>query len=209
MIGRLRGEVIERGAGEVVVDVGGVGYVVIVSAGLVARVGDRVDLYVHTAVREDAITLFGFASREERALFHLLLSVPGVGPVKAMGMLQTPVVAFVEMVARREAAKLARLPGVGKKTAERILVDLGDKIAALGPVPAGEPGRAATLSAPAAPPSALSPPVLADLVSALVNLGFKDSVALETARASLVELGEAASLEALLRDALARSRPKL
>lgn len=203
MIGRLRGEVIERTAPRLVIDVGGVGYVVTVTAQVNPRLGERIDLHVHTAVRDDAITLFGFASREEKELFDLLIGVSGVGPVKAMSMLQTPVATFIELVARREPAQLAKLPGVGKKTAERILVDLGDKIAALGPAPlTARPAVAAA--------TVLSgPPVVADLVSALINLGFRDNVARETAQASLSALGEDAALDALLRDALARNRPKL
>lgn len=205
MIGRIRGEVIERSVGRLVIDVNGVGYVVHVSALVSFPVGERVDLHVHTAVRDDAITLFGFASRPEKELFDLLLAVPGVGPVKAMGILQTPVETFVELVARREPARLAKLPGVGKKTAERIMVDLADKIAALGAE--GPPVVVAVSSSGgASPPSA---PVAADLISALVNLGFKEAVASEVARGSIEALGEEAALDDLLRDALSRARPKL
>jgi Holliday junction DNA helicase RuvA len=118
--------------------------------------------------------------------------------------LQTPVPSFVELVARREPAKLAKLPGVGKKTAERILVDLADKIAALG-APAGGPAPTSP-EPPATAPS--GPPVLGDLVSALVNLGFKEAVAAESARAAVENLGADAPLDALLRDALARNRPR-
>lgn len=200
MIGRIRGEVIDREAQRAVIDVGGVGYVVVVTPQAGLRIGDRVDLHVHTAVRDDAITLFGFVTREEKELFDLLLGVPGVGPVKAMSILQTPVATFVELVARREPGRLAKLPGVGKKTAERILVDLGDRIAALGPASAFAP-------APAGPAPAAGPPVLGDLVSALVNLGYRETVAAESAQAAVAALGEDAPLEALLRDALSRNRP--
>ncbi len=195
MIGRVRGEVIERGGGHVVVDVGGVGYVVAVTVQAPFRVGERVDLFIHTAVRDDAISLFGFATKEENMLFDLLIGVPGVGPVKAMSILQTPASTFVELVARREPAGLARLPGVGKKTAERILVDLADKIAAIGTPAVRAP-------APVAPTGAL-----ADLRSALVHLGFKDATAEASARAAVAALGEDAPLEALIREALSRSRP--
>ena len=200
MIGRLRGTVIERGVTHLIVDVGGVGYLVGVTAQANFRTGEDVDLHIHTAVRDDAINLFGFSAREEKELFDLLIGVPGVGPVKAMGILQTPVSTFVELVARREPARLAKLPGVGKKTAERILVDLADKIAALGPALSEAPSVR-----PAAPirPSA---PAWDDLVSALVNLGFKEAIAEESARAALAELGPDAPLDALLRDALARNR---
>lgn len=204
MIGRIRGEVIERAVGRLVVDVNGVGYLVVVSALVNFPVGERVDLHIHTAVRDDAITLFGFSTREEKELFDLLIGVPSVGPTKAMGILQTPVANFVDMVARREPARLAKLPGVGKKTAERILVDLADKVAAI-----GGGGGAPTLpaKAPKTPPA--GPPVLGDLVSALVNMGFKEATAIEVGEASVEQLGAEAGLDNLLRDALSRARPKL
>lgn len=206
MIGRLRGKVWERTPQRIILDVGGVGYVVNVTTQVALRPGEQADLHVHTAVRDDAITLFGFATAEEKDLFDLLIGVPGVGPVKAMGILQTPVETFVELVARREPGQLAKLPGVGKKTAERILVDLADKVASIAPAAAVMGVR---LPAPAATTKRLEgPPVLADLVSALVNLGFKEATAVESAKASLEGLGESASLEDLLRDALARNRPR-
>ena len=200
MIGRIRGEVIEREVGRVVVDVHGVGYVVHVGALLSVAPGEAVDLHVHTAVRDDAITLFGFATREEKAIFDLLLGVPGVGPSNAMGILQTPLSSFVELVPRREPGQLAKLPGVGKKTAERILVDLGDKIAALGSSRA-PPAAARSRGTPVAPG------VVGDLVSALVNLGFKNDLAEELARSAVEVHGEEAALDVLLREALAR-RPQ-
>lgn len=205
MIGRLRGEIIERLAQQVIVDVHGVGYLVTVSPQAELRVGSACDLFVYTAVRDDAINLFGFLSREEKELFDLLIGVPGVGPVKAMNILQTPVANVVEMVAAREPARLAKLPGVGKKTAERLLVDLADKIAALG-VPTGS---AASGPVKAAPAPLSGPPVLADVVSAMVNLGFKEAIAAEAAKASVDALGAEAPLDALIRDALVRSRPKV
>lgn len=204
MIGRLRGEVIERSANQVVIDVGGVGYLVTVSIQADVRVGEQANLHIHTAVRDDAITLFGFANSEQKALFDLLIGVPGVGPVKAMNMLQTPVPTIVEMVASRNAAQLAKLPGVGKKTAERLLVDLGDKVSAL--------GRGASVSSPAAdsrPTLQPDSPVTADLISALINLGYKEAVAQESAQAAIDERGESAPLDELLREALARNRPKV
>lgn len=196
MIGRLRGEVIERAEGALVVDVQGVGYRVTVSAHCPFRLGERADLHIHTHVREDAISLFGFADSLEREVFHLLLGVPSVGPVKAMGILQTPVEELVALVGRRDAGKLAKLPGVGKKTAERILLDLGEKMAGL---------VSSSPASPSAPPLAGEPPVVRDLISALVNLGFRDAVAEETARGALGRLGPGATLEALLRESLSRA----
>ncbi|MEO1227269.1 MAG: Holliday junction branch migration protein RuvA [Myxococcota bacterium] len=205
MIGRLRGEVLERNGAQVVVDVQGVGYLVTASLHAPLRIGEPCDLYVHTAVRDDAITLFGFLTREEKELFDLLIGVPGVGPVKAMNILQTPVATLIEMVARREPAQLAKLPGVGKKTAERLLVDLGDKITALGPASASGSVTAAAVAGAAARPKGGA---ASDVVSALVNLGFKEQVSVEAAEAAVKALGDKAGLEELLREALAWCRPK-
>ncbi|MBX2811436.1 MAG: Holliday junction branch migration protein RuvA [Myxococcales bacterium] len=202
MIGRLRGQVAERTGSHMIVDVGGVGYLVHVLPSVSARVGETIELLIYTAVRDDAINLFGFIQREEKVLFDLLIGVPGVGPVKAMNILQTPVPVFVEMITARSVAQLAKLPGVGKKTAERLLVDLADKVGAIGlgadrPVVVMRP-------APAVLPSSIA----GDLVSALVNLGFKETAAVESAQAAIAALGEDASLDRLLRDALARNRPR-
>jgi Holliday junction DNA helicase RuvA len=192
VIGRLRGEVIDRMGPRVVVDVQGVGYVVTVSPTAEVRLGERVDLHIHTQVRDDAIQLFGFREPEERDVFHMLIDVPNIGPVKAMQILATPVRDLIALVARRDAKGLAKLPGVGKKTAERILLDLADKLPDLGP--------------PAAAPSVALPEggsiVERDLLSALMNLGYRDTVAAEAAKRSIGRLGEEAGLEALLRDAL-------
>ena len=203
MIGRLRGEVVEVGPNQLVIDVGGVGYVVMVSRNVAVELGERIELHIYTAVRDDAITLFGFQQRVEKRVFDLLIGVPGVGPVKAMNILQTPVPVFAEMIMQRNVSQLAKLPGVGKKTAERLLVDLTDKLDAMG---LSEAKSAAAV--PAYTPSAISlSPVMHDLVSALVNLGFKEAAATETAKASISALGERTTLDVLLRDALARSRP--
>lgn len=198
MIGRLRGEVIDRSANTVLVDVGGVGYQVQVTAQCTYRVGEKVDVHIHTNVRDDAIQLFGFADPIEREVFHYLLAVQNVGPVKAMAILETPVADFIEVVALRSAAKLSKLPGVGKKTAERILLDLYDKLVALRP--------SVTTAAADTPSTLPATPVAQDLVSALVNLGFRAPVAEETAAAAIGRLGEDAGLEALLKDALANGR---
>lgn len=195
MIGRLRGRVLERTASAVVVDVHGVGYVVQVTSQTRLLEGTDVDLHIHTHVREDAITLFGFAEPVARQLFHLLIGVPGIGPVKAMGILETPVAEFAQLVLHREVGRLAKLPGVGKKTAERIVVDLADRIAGLGP-----------LAEPSAPVASASGRVEADLASALVNLGFPAARATELAQAVIEEMGPDHDLQSLLKAALALAR---
>lgn len=196
MIGRIRGEVIDRSANSVVVDVGGVGYVLTVSPHAEIRIGERVDLFVHTHVREDALLLYGFRERVERDIFDMLITVPNVGPVKAMQILQTPASDLIALVAKRDARGLAKLPGVGKKTAERLLVDLADKLPAVAPS-RGLPEVAAGFG---------ETQVERDLYSALINLGFKDAIAADSARRTIAKLGEDASLEALLKDALTTRR---
>lgn len=204
MIGRLRGQLVERSVQHVILDVNGVGYLVHVTPHVSTPINETLALYIHTAVRDDAITLYGFEQKEEQELFLLLIGVPGVGPAKAMGILQTPVSVFMDMVRSRSAAQLAKLPGIGKKTAERMLVDLADKISAL----SHSPNTTDSVKKKGAARAPLTS-VLDDMVSALVNLGFKESVAMETAQASIAELGEEAGLDVLIRDALARSRPKI
>lgn len=199
MIGRLRGEIIDRNADMIVVDVQGVGYVVRV-ARAEFPVGSTVDLHVHTHVREDTLALFGFAEPYEREIFNLLLTVPSVGPIKAMGILSTPAPELVRMVASRDTKRIAKLPGVGKRTAERMVVDLGDKFAAL--VPAGAPG----LGGEGPHVSIGGSGLLDDLTSALVNLGFKANHAEIEANRSIVKLGEDAGLDALLRHSLDQLR---
>ncbi|MCB9653184.1 MAG: Holliday junction branch migration protein RuvA [Deltaproteobacteria bacterium] len=201
MIGRLRGEVIERAAGMVVIDVHGVGYVVSVSASAHLPVGTNVDLHVYTHVREDALQLFGFGTALEREVFNHLITVPNVGPVKAMAILATPAEEIVRTVAQRNAAKLAKLPGVGKKTAERLLVDLAEKFDGLLPSVGGVEGAA---QAPVL--DALATTANSDVVSALVNLGFKPSVAEEAAKLAVSRRGADVDLSVLVKEALASLR---
>ena len=203
MFARLRGEVIERTTTQIVVDVNGVGYLVTVTTQTSFKMGERVDLHIHTAVRDDAIQLYGFSSRDEKELFDLLITVPGVGPVKAMGILQTPVAQFKMMVGQREAGRLAKLPGVGKKTAERILVDLADKIAVI----SSGSGVPVISKTPKTPRASMNPTTRElEVTSALVNLGFKEAIAMESARLSIEKLGQDAVLEELIREALTVSR---
>ena len=117
MIGRLRGEVIDRTATQVVIDVQGVGYVVTVTRSASFGVGESVDVHIHTHVREDALVLFGFAKQHERDVFDLLITVPSIGPVKAMGILDTPLDEMLHAVAHGDTRRLSKLPGIGKRTA--------------------------------------------------------------------------------------------
>ena len=131
MIATVRGTVIARGADHVVVDVKGVGYKVFVPR---HPTGDDVMLHTHQVVREDGQFLYGFDSREELALFEMLIGVSGVGPKAALAILSVARPAEVAgAIASGDAAALARAPGVGKKTAERLIVDLRGKIDRIGP----------------------------------------------------------------------------
>ena len=137
MIGSLRGVVLDRstrrdGAGEVLVEVGGVGYRVVVPAGVLAafaELGAPAFVHVHTHVREDAIILYGFATRDERACFEALIGAHGVGPAVALSLLSVhSPSALRRAVATADADALTLVPGIGKKTATRLLVELASRL---------------------------------------------------------------------------------
>jgi Holliday junction DNA helicase RuvA len=196
VIAGLKGVLVEKAAMEAIIDVQGVAYRVAVSAmasGRLPEVGQAVALRVRTIVREDALDLYGFLSRTEEQLFEHLTSVSQVGPKMALNVLSGLDVAdLITALARGEVAKLTKIHGVGRKTAERLVLELKDKVNLLDPVSgAGATPRRASASGAAG-----------DLVSALVNLGYRPAQA-EAAAAAVVErLGEATPLEALLREAL-------
>lgn len=160
MISRLRGKLLEKDPSGVVVDTGGVGYAVSVPLSCLEKLqGPDADLYIHTSVREDAIQLFGFLTRQERELFRKLISVNGVGPATALAILSgLSVDDLVRAVAERDHRRLQGIPRVGKKTAERICLELAGKV---------DPG----VSTPESGPALTSE--LQDAVSALANLGYK------------------------------------
>ncbi|MBU3678118.1 MAG: Holliday junction branch migration protein RuvA [Candidatus Kapabacteria bacterium] len=168
MIAQLTGLVAHKDAMDVVIDCQGVGYAVSVSlttADIVPNVGDRVTLYTILAVREDAMQLFGFASTAERAMFTLLTSIQGIGGKTALGILSTASIADLrKAVATGNVAALQRLPGIGKKTAERLVVELREKVIAI--VPEGAP----TADIP-------STRATEDAISALMALGFARTAA--------------------------------
>jgi len=189
VIGWLMGRVLERHAARLLLRVGDVGYELQVTVNNRAQAGAEVELYVYTHVREDALQLFGFDDAEEKLLFDLLLGVQGIGPTKAIQLLQSPVADLVDAIRSRDVGRLSKLPGVGKKTAERILVDLSDKLAGFGPA--------------AQKPVEASSPRRSDLESALLNLGFRGE-RVEAVAAELVAARPEAALPELLRNALAR-----
>ncbi|MCY4024929.1 MAG: Holliday junction branch migration protein RuvA [Acidobacteria bacterium] len=192
MIAHLRGRLAEKEPGRLILDVGGVGYEVHVPLPTFAEVGEpgaNVSLRIHTHVRDDTLALFGFASRLELDLFERLIGVNGVGPKLALAVLSgIEPRDLVQALRRGEHARLHVIPGVGRKTAERIGLELKDKLPAPGPEDAGEPrtGTDANLRA--------------DVLSALLNLGYQRAVAERAAEAAL--RGGHAGFEAILRAAL-------
>jgi Holliday junction DNA helicase RuvA len=195
MIGSLRGTLIDRGADEITVEVGGVGYRVTVSPTTAVSLGDlsaEVFCWVHHHQREDDVTLYGFATKDERACFEALLGAHGVGPALALAILSihTPV-ALARILAEDDLGALCLVPGVGKKTAARLLIDLKSRLSVpdLG-TPVLPDGSAAT-----SPTTAL-----ADVRGALAELGYSEPELREVV-ADLPPDGEAG---ALLRDALQR-----
>jgi len=167
MIGFLRGLVVAKKPPSLLLDVRGVGYEIDAPMSTfykLPNIGEEVTLYTHLAIREDAHNLFGFVSEAERALFRSLIRVSGVGAKLALAILSgLSAEEFHRCVEAQDAARLVRLPGVGKKTAERLIIELRDRLPELPTVHL--PG-AGTLPMPAASP-------VEDAVSALIALGFK------------------------------------
>ncbi len=207
MIGRLHGVVVSESAdGTAVIDVHGVGYEVSVPLGTFGRTArdaaGAVTLLVVTNVREDAITLFGFANETERACFRALTAVAGIGPRIAIAVLGSlPPNELASAVARGDVKRLQAVPGVGRRLAERLALELKDKLT--GGV-AGAPATGASLAgyipAPATPAAPAGP--MATLVATLLNLGFKPPEA-ERVAAEFADRA-AEPLDALVRDALKR-----
>lgn len=192
MIGSLRGQVLERDSDAgVLLEVGGVGYLVTVTPRTLAELepGATAFLYVHHQVREDAQTLFGFLSRAECSTFRTLIATHGVGPSLAMAILGTHTpAALVDVVAESDVAALTLVPGVGKKTAERLLVELRSRLS----VPILEPVGAAPSGGRASP--------VADVRDALAGLGYGTEEIRDALRG--LDATDHADAAALLRDAL-------
>jgi len=203
MIATLTGRVLAKSVDRAVVDVGGVGYEVFLSTDGVARMpekGGEVFLYIHTNVREDAITLFGFLDEEEKELFLVLRTVTGIGPKSALTMLSGMRVAEIcRAILDGDIKRLTMLPGVGKKTAERICVELKEKVAHL------SSGMSA-MSSQGMEVIVVAGSVAADALSALTNLGYPDAVARKALETVKKQQGEEAfaqmRIEILLREAL-------
>jgi Holliday junction DNA helicase RuvA len=191
MIAHLRGRLLAKHPNQAIVEAGGVGYDVTISVPTFSDlpgIGGEVALHIHTHVREDLIALYGFLRPAEKQLFEKLITVSGIGPKLAITILSG--MAADEMVGAirgNDIARLTRIPGIGKKTAERMVLELRDKLppAGVGEAPAG--------------------PVMTgmeeDVLSALVNLGYQRAAA-ERALASVAKNGKDGSFEAMFRNAL-------
>ena len=192
MIGRLSGTVVESRPDRVLLDVGGIGFDVAVPLGtytVLPAAGKKAVLLVHTIVREDAISLYGFATAQEKAVFERLLSVSGIGPKVALTVLSgLPLPELVTSIVTQNARRLATIPGVGKKLAERLALELKEKMEGLGIT---GPARSQVPRTSAAE----------DAIGALTNLGYKLAQAEAAVASAAIEAGME-NLQALLHAAL-------
>jgi len=190
MIAHLRGRLIAKHPNQAIVEAAGVGYDVVITVPTFSElgsIGGEVAMHIHTHVREDAIALFGFLHREEKQLFEKLLSVSGIGPKLAITILSGMAAAeMVGAIRGNDVPKLTKIPGIGKKTAERMVLELRDKLKDFGLVPA-------------APPTS---PIEEDVLSALTNLGYQRPLA-EKAVATAAKNGKPQEFDVMFRDALA------
>lgn len=192
MIALLKGTLIEKMPEVVIIDAGGVGYEVFIPLSTfydLPAPGAPATLHIHTRLREDSLRLFGFFSQQEKQIFEVLIGINKVGPKLALAILSgMPFSELWAAVSSNDVARLSAIPGVGKKTAERLALELRDKLAA----PVGQKGEQPPVS---------SNPLRDDALSALVNLGYKKQDA-EKALDRLNENGAADSIETLIRDSL-------
>ncbi|MGC8791791.1 MAG: Holliday junction branch migration protein RuvA [Bryobacteraceae bacterium] len=194
MIAHLRGILLEKHPNQAIVEAGGVGYEVAIPVSTYSALpepGAEVRLRIHTHLREDSLSLYGFASEEEKLLFERLITVSGIGPRLAITVLSgLPIAELYAAIRAGAVERLVRIPGVGKKTAERIVLELREKL----PLPAGVPRKVG------ASESVLGP-VEQDVLSALINLGCAAAAA-ETAVRKARALGAPEEFEPLFRRAL-------
>ncbi|MDA8782756.1 Holliday junction branch migration protein RuvA [Porticoccaceae bacterium] len=193
MIGRLQGRVLDKQAPDLLLDVQGVGYEVLVSLSTffaVPDIGETVTLHTHFVVREDAQLLFGFAELSERSLFRHLIKVNGVGPKMALAILSgMSATEFALCVHNNDVATLVKLPGVGKKTAERLVIEMRDRI---GDIDASSSGQIAE--------TAKQPDIAEEAESALIALGYKPQDAAKMVSRAVAD--DISSAEQLIRAAL-------
>jgi Holliday junction DNA helicase RuvA len=200
MIAHLRGTILEKHPNQVILETTGIGYDIQIPVSTYTTLGDTgssIALRIHTHVREDALQLFGFATAEEKLLFERLISVSGIGPKLAVTVLSGLATAeLIGAIRTGDVQKLVRIPGVGKKTAERIVLELKDKLVG---VEAGAKGVAPVAAAPTLDP------LEQDVLSALLNLGCSRAGA-EEAIQKAKKQGTASEFESLFRASLALVR---
>jgi len=189
MIAHLRGRLISKHPNQAIVEAAGVGYDVAISVPTFSdlpAVGSEVALHIHTHVREDAIALFGFLRSDEKQLFEKLITVSGIGPKLAITILSGMATAeMVGAIRANDHARLTRIPGIGKKTAERMCVELRDKLEGFGAAQAGAPVS----------------PVEEDVISALTNLGYQRALAEKAVEKAVAAEGRE-NFDAMFRAAL-------
>ena len=196
MIVLLQGLLMDKTVEHAVVDVHGVGYqadIPLSTYYVLPGVGESVTLRTSLYVREDAMRLYGFATEDERSIFEMLITVSSIGPRLALNMLSSiPAGELQACIVQAEVARLQTIPGIGRKTAERVVLELQEKIAKLAVTPAGLPREAV--------PS--DEQVVGDVVSALLNLGYKRNEAQRAVQAARREQDGRPVLETLLKDTL-------
>ena len=200
MIAYLSGKLLEKEANLIIVETSGVGYEVTIPLSTfydLGEIGEDVSLRIYTHVREDALQLFGFKTVRERELFLLLISVSGIGPKSAITALSgMSADESISAIRQNNLARLNSIPGVGKKTAERLVIELRDKIGKLSAVSSEEMKAEGAVAA-----SAGSGDVYDDAISALVNLGYQRNAA-EKALKQAMQEGTEMSVQKLLRRSL-------
>jgi Holliday junction DNA helicase RuvA len=199
LIAQLSGKLADKQPNTIIIDVQGVGYEVnipLTTFYVLGEVGADVSLKIHTNVREDALQLFGFATMRDKELFLKLLSVSGIGPKLAITMLSGMAAAeLIQAITKNDLGRLTAIPGVGRKTAERVVVELRDKLSKI-VFDAGElQGTAATVASDAA--------IKEDTISALLSLGYAKPLAERAVASALSEEGEM-TIQAVLKRSLKR-----
>jgi Holliday junction DNA helicase RuvA len=198
MIARISGILIKKSVQGVIVDTNGVGYRIVVPLSTFYELpedGEPVVLHIHTQVKEDAISLFGFLTPEERDIFEVIISVSGIGPRLGVNLLSgISASELMTAIVEGDLKRLVSIPGVGKKMAERLVLELKDKVLKMMPSPDARPAKIGMQ-----PTEALKE----DALSALMNLGYKNAAAKEAIDRIMQEVqGDAATLDVVLKGAL-------
>lgn len=191
MIGYISGKIISKKPTKILVDVNGVGYLINISISTFEKISEKeeVALYTHLSVKEDALDLYGFYSISEKEMFEMLISVNGIGPKSAQGILSgIQIIDLKEAIKTGNIARLISIPGIGRKTAERLMIELRDKVESL--AYSSETGLGGLSN------------VRGDAITALVNLGYNQKVAERVVRA-ITDKNPNATIEDLIKEALA------